>query len=144
MSSKAAAGWRKDFVWGVSTSSYQIEGAHNVDGRAPSIWTPAAHRGQVRQRRHRDDACDHYHRYPRHALMRGLGLDPTVSVAWPGYARGKGRPNVKGWISTTGWWTPCSRPGSSLAVLYQWTCRSPDDLGGWTNATAPGGSDYAA
>ena len=28
----------RDFVWGVSTSSYQIEGAANVDGRGPSVW----------------------------------------------------------------------------------------------------------
>ena len=28
----------KDFVWGVSTSSYQIEGAATADGRGPSVW----------------------------------------------------------------------------------------------------------
>ena len=27
-----------DFVWGVSTSSYQIEGAAQLDGRGPSVW----------------------------------------------------------------------------------------------------------
>ena len=26
------------FNWGIATSSYQIEGAHNVDGRGPSVW----------------------------------------------------------------------------------------------------------
>jgi len=28
----------RDFVWGTATSSYQIEGAVNEDGRTPSIW----------------------------------------------------------------------------------------------------------
>ena len=33
-----AAPWPNDFVWGVSTSSFQIEGATREDGRGPSIW----------------------------------------------------------------------------------------------------------
>ena len=32
-----------DFVWGASTSSYQIEGAVDVDGRGQSIWDVFSH-----------------------------------------------------------------------------------------------------
>jgi beta-glucosidase len=30
--------WRKDFLLGAATASYQIEGAVREDGRLPSIW----------------------------------------------------------------------------------------------------------
>ena len=33
-----------DFKWGVSTAAYQIEGAHNIDGKSPSIWDTFSHK----------------------------------------------------------------------------------------------------
>ena len=33
----------KDFVWGASTASYQIEGAHDLDGRGPSMQPASSH-----------------------------------------------------------------------------------------------------
>ena len=55
-----------DFVWGVSTSSYQIEGAAQADGRGPSIWDGFCHvPGRIANGDTGDQACDHYHRYAR-------------------------------------------------------------------------------
>lgn len=85
---------------GVSTSSYQIEGAHDEDGRKPSIWdTRCRIAGKIANGDTGDVACDHYQRYPEDiALMQGLGIDAyRFSVAWPRVLpRGKGAPNEKG------------------------------------------------
>jgi beta-glucosidase len=75
-----------DFVWGVSTSSYQIEGATNIDGRGPSIWDT-----YCKVPRHivngdtGDIACDHYHRYAEDIdLMRKFRVHAyRFSVSWP-------------------------------------------------------------
>ena len=51
----------KDFVWGVATSAYQIEGAATQDGRGASIWdTFSRLPGKVRKGENGDLACDHY------------------------------------------------------------------------------------
>jgi beta-glucosidase len=52
------------FVWGASTSSYQIEGAVDEDGRGKSIWDLFSHAvGRVKNGDTGDVACDHYHRW---------------------------------------------------------------------------------
>jgi beta-glucosidase len=74
------------FVWGVSTSSYQIEGAAKEDGRGPSIWdTYCGQTGRIANGDTGDIACDHYHRYAQDiGLMRELGVAAyRFSVAWP-------------------------------------------------------------
>ena len=62
---KALAGrFPSDFMFGVATASYQIEGAAREDGRKPSIWDAFSHMpGRVHNRDTGDVACDHYHRF---------------------------------------------------------------------------------
>ena len=75
----------RGLIWGVSTSSYQIEGAANEDGRGPSIWDTFSRQGKVSNNDSGDVACDHYHRYPEDvALMGKMGVGAyRFSVAWP-------------------------------------------------------------
>ena len=52
------------FTWGTATSSYQIEGAYQADGRSPSIWdTLCAREGAIDDKSNGDVACDHYNRW---------------------------------------------------------------------------------
>jgi beta-glucosidase/6-phospho-beta-glucosidase/beta-galactosidase len=74
------------FLWGTATAAYQIEGAHDTDGKGPSIWDTFSHLpGKVFEDQNGDTACDHYHRYRDDiALMADLGLNAyRFSVSWP-------------------------------------------------------------
>ena len=76
----------EDFKWGVATSSYQIEGATNVDGRGESIWDRfCATEGKVANGENGDIACDHYNLFAEDvALMKSLGVSTyRFSLAWP-------------------------------------------------------------
>ena len=55
-----------DFVWGVATAAYQIEGGVAEGGRGPSIWDTFTHTpGRTLHGDTGDVACDHYHRWAR-------------------------------------------------------------------------------
>ncbi|MER7492301.1 GH1 family beta-glucosidase [Streptomyces pharetrae] len=72
------------FLWGVSTSAHQIEGA--ADEREPSVWDAfTAEPGRVKDGSTAAVACDHYHRHREDvALLAGLGVDAyRFSVSWP-------------------------------------------------------------
>ena len=72
------------FLWGVSTSAHQIEGAANE--RERSVWDAfTAEPGRVKDGSTAEVACDHYHRYPEDvALLADLGVDAyRFSVSWP-------------------------------------------------------------
>ena len=72
-----------DFVWGVATSAYQIEGG--AAGRGESIWDRFSHTpGRVVDGSNGDDAIDHIHRWREDiAIMADLGVSAyRLSTAW--------------------------------------------------------------
>lgn len=86
----------KDFLWGASTSAYQVEGAWNEDGKGLSV---------IDMLNHPDDtsdfkvASDHYHRYKEDVkLFAEMGLKAyRFSIAWTRIIpNGVGEVNKKG------------------------------------------------
>lgn len=73
-------------MWGAATSSYQIEGGWNVDGKGESIWDRFSHTpGNVINSDSGDTACDHYHLWRGDIeLMRDINLQAyRFSISWP-------------------------------------------------------------
>jgi beta-glucosidase len=74
------------FLWGTATSSYQIEGAWNEDGRGESIWDRFSHQPyNVENGDTGDTACNHYHTMPQDVeLMKSLGFNAySFTLSWP-------------------------------------------------------------
>lgn len=139
-----------DFVWGVSTSAFQIEGATREGGRGVSVWdTFCATPGKVRNGDNADIACDHYHRFGEDvALMVELGVKAyRFSVAWPRIQpTGQGKVNVEGLdfydnlVDTL-----CEAGIAPVTTLYHWDTPQPlEDNGGWlVRDTAERFAEYA-
>ena len=75
-----------DFVWGVATSAFQIEGAATADGKGPSIWdTFCRQPGAIADASNGDVACDHVRRLDSDLdLIASLGVNAyRFSVSWP-------------------------------------------------------------
>ncbi|WP_288789305.1 GH1 family beta-glucosidase [uncultured Elizabethkingia sp.] len=141
----------KDFIWGVSTAAYQIEGAHNLDGKGPSVWDKFVQKRNKIFRNHTGDiACDHYNRYIDDLyLMHSMNIrNYRFSVSWSRILpEGTGRINQAGIdfynrlidlsldLGITPWIT-----------LYHWDLpHSLEVKGGWTNRDVKDWfSDYVA
>ncbi|WP_338898366.1 GH1 family beta-glucosidase [Streptomyces sp. TG1A-60] len=130
------------FLWGVSTSAHQIEGA--ADMREPSVWDAfSAEAGRIRDGSTAAVACDHVHRHPEDvALLRDLGVGAyRFSISWP-------RVNAPGGLDfydrlvdeLTG---AGIRP---VPTLFHWDLPSSlEEAGGWLNRdTAERFAEYAA
>jgi beta-glucosidase len=127
------------FLWGTATSSYQIEGAWEQDGKGESIWDRFSHTpGRIKDASTGDTACDHYHRYEDDvALMKGIGLNAyRFSISWPRILpAGKGPVNQAG-LDFYSRLTDCLLEAGirPLATLYHWDLPlALQDLGGWAN-----------
>jgi beta-glucosidase len=141
----------KNFFWGASTSSYQIEGAWKEDGKGESIWDRFAHTpGKIKNSDTGDVACNSYHRWHEDIdLMRAMNLNSyRFSISWPRIQpTGSGPANAQGMDYY-------SRLVDALlqarirpfATLYHWDLpQTLEDAGGWPKRdTAKRFADYVA
>ncbi len=128
-----------DFIWGVATASYQIEGAVHEDGRGESIWDRFSHTpGKTHNGDTGDVACDHYHRWPEDVkLMQALGVQAyRFSIAWPRVIpQGWGQPNPQGLDFYDSLVDALLQANiTPFVTLFHWDLpQALQDRGGWAN-----------
>ncbi len=74
-----------EFIWGVSTAAYQVEGGCNTDSKGLSIWDVfVKRRNKIFKNHHGDIACDFYNRYAKDiSLMADLNIpNYRFSISW--------------------------------------------------------------
>ncbi len=129
----------KEFVWGASTSAYQIEGAVSEDGRGPGIWDAFVTRpGSTIEAEAALVACDHYHRAEEDVglLVRAGVTAYRFSVSWSRILpRGVGAANRAGMDFYDRLIDRLREAGiAPWLCLYHWDLpQALQDKGGWLN-----------
>ena len=129
----------EDFVWGVSTAAYQIEGAHTADGKGKSIWDEfVTKKGTIYENQHAEITCDFYHRYKDDILlMKSMNIEHyRFSISWTRILPdGTGEVNQKGIAFYNDVISFCLKCGiTPWVTLYHWDLpQNLEQLGGWAN-----------
>ena len=129
----------QDFKWGVATSSFQIEGAYDRDGKGPSIWdTFCAVDGKIADASNGHVACEHYERWPEDVeLISRMGVNAyRFSMSWPRVQPdGQGEWNEAGFAFYDQLISALAQRGIELHLtLNHWDLpQSLQDQGGWAN-----------
>ncbi|XP_064612088.1 cytosolic beta-glucosidase-like [Liolophura sinensis] len=128
-----------DFMWGIATGSYQIEGAWNEDGKGPSIWDTFSHEGKNYNNDTGDVACDSYHKWEEDvANLKRLGVKHyRFSISWPRVLPDgtTAQVNQKGIEYYNNLINAVRGAGiKPMVVLYHWDLpQALQDAGGWLN-----------
>jgi beta-glucosidase len=128
------------FVWGVATSSCQIEG--RGDRSADSIWDNFARiPGTISDHSNPEIACDSYHRYPEDiGLMARLGVKAyRFSISWPRVLpQGIGQPDPRGLDYYSRVTDALLKAGIEPWIcLFHWDLpQALQDRGGWGERTS--------
>ena len=132
-------GFTSDFMWGVATAAYQIEGAYNEDGKGPGIWDVYSRLSRrIKYSENGDVSCNHYHLYKEDILlMKEMGIKYyRFSISWPRvFPEGITQINEKGLAFYSDLVDTLLANGiTPLVTLFHWNY--PNALqrkGGWLN-----------
>jgi len=126
----------KDFIYGVATASFQIEGA--ADKRLPCIWdTFCATPGKIADNSNGNFACEHVKKWKDDIeLIDSLGVDAyRLSISWPRVIKLDGTLNQEGinfYINILD--ELMRRNIKAFVTLYHWDLpQHLEDKGGWLN-----------
>ena len=128
-----------DFIFGVSSSAAQIEGAHLTDGRGLSIWDVfSTKKKKILNGDTPFTATDFYHRYKEDILLiKEMGFKQfRFSISWPRILPdGTGEINQKGILFYHDVINECIKNGiEPWVTLYHWDLpQALEDKDGWTN-----------
>ncbi|WP_291865530.1 GH1 family beta-glucosidase [Maribacter sp.] len=128
-----------NFIWGVSTAAYQIEGAHNIHDKGKSIWDVfSSKKGNIYQNQNGTVACDFYYRYKEDILlMKSMGIKNfRFSLSWSRLLpSGVGKPSKEGIQYYNDIIDFCLECGiTPWITLYHWDLPQVlEDQGGWVN-----------
>lgn len=130
--------FRKDFVWGVASSAYQIEGRDAQDGAGRCIWDAFVEEGRLPDGSDAQTADDHMHCYREdYKLMRMLGIKAyRFSVSWSRILpEGTGRVNEKAIALYRDMILEMQKNGiTPYLTMYHWEFpQALQDRGGWLN-----------
>lgn len=130
--------FQKDFVWGVASSAYQIEGTDAQDGRGECVWDVFAKEGRVYEQQNALVSCDHMHRYKEDfAMMRLLGVKAyRFSISWARLMPdGIGRVNEKAVALYRDMILEMKKNGiTPFVTLFHWEFpQALQEKGGWLN-----------
>uniref|UniRef100_A0A3B3XC26 Lactase n=1 Tax=Poecilia mexicana TaxID=48701 RepID=A0A3B3XC26_9TELE len=131
----------QDFLWGVSSSAYQIEGGYNQDGKGPSVWDVVSNNpgSGIPEDVNGNDACDSYNRldedlYMLQALkVKSYRFSLSWSRIFPNGRRAslnqKGIDYYNRLIDGL-----LARQITPMVTIYHWDLpQALQDIGGWQN-----------
>ena len=127
---------KKDFLYGVATASFQIEGG--INDRLPCIWdTFCAKEGKISDKSDGSVACDHYSLWQDDIeLIDSLGVDAyRLSISWPRVMNQDGSANQQGIDFYINLLDGLIAKGiKPFVTLYHWDLpQHLEDQGGWLN-----------
>jgi len=134
-----SARFPREFLWGMASAAYQVEGAWNVDGKGESNWDRFSHTvGKIKGGATGDASCDQYHRYKEDiAILKRLNQKSyRFSTSWTRIQpTGSGPVNQKGIDYYSRLTDALLEAGiRPFCTIYHWDLpQALEDRGGWPN-----------